>query len=263
MAKIAGILGKMEDQAYYDHLSEKIFHAFNDRFYHEEKGIYGNGGQTSMSLALYLDLVPEDQRDRVIGNLLEEIRNKKYHIDAGVIGTRMMIKALTRLGHSNIMYQIANQPDFPGWGYWVNQGATTLWQTWEGDMSLNHIMFGSIGEWFYAVLGGIRVDPGSPGFGKFILKPEAMDSLEWVDCSFESCLGTITSKWKRLGDRLSWQIEIPVNSSATVYFPLKYGSQITESGRPLTDYAEIGITGKREDHLLLELPSGRYNFETD
>jgi alpha-L-rhamnosidase len=251
----------MEDKEHYDRLSGKIFHSFNDRFYFEEKGIYGNGGQTSMSLALYLDLVPEDQMNRVIRNLLEEIQGKNFHIDAGVVGTRMMIKALTRLGFSDIMYQIANQPDFPGWGYWVNQGASTLWQTWEGNMSLNHIMFGSIGEWFYSSLAGIRIDPENPGFKKIILKPEVTDSLEWVAASHKTQYGNIISHWESKVGNFKWKIEIPVNTKAKVFLPVKYGREVFESGESVKGTEHLKISEIEDDHWVLEIPSGSYEFE--
>jgi len=260
MSLLASRLNKENDMKYYNILADKIYMAFNERFFNKEENIYGNGGQTSISEALYLGLVPDDVKDQVISNLLQEIQDKKYHIDAGVVGTRFMIKALTDLGLSDVMYRIANQPNFPGWGYWIEGGATSMWQTWKGDMSLNHIMFGSIGEWFYNTLAGIRIDPENPGFRRFILKPEVTDSLEWVDCSYESLYGQIDSKWERRDKQFSWHIEIPVNTTALVYLPVKYGTEIRESGKKVKNNPFMKIIEKKGHHWLIEISSGKYDF---
>jgi alpha-L-rhamnosidase len=171
-----------------------------------------------------------------------------------------MIKALTELGFSGLMHRIAGQPDYPGWGDWIEKGATTLWQTWEGDMSLNHIMFGSIGEWFYHSLGGIRPDPEVPGFRHFILKPEPVDSLDWVESSYESVYGKIISNWKNTGETFDWEIKVPVNTTARVHLPYRPDGVILESGEEITENENFRIVEKHDAHLILEVQSGVYNF---
>jgi alpha-L-rhamnosidase len=262
MTEMAGILRKNNDVEHYLELSENIKSAFNKRFLDVENGIYGNGGQTSMAGAVYFNIVPDNIRDMVVENLLKEIEKQEYHIDAGVVGTRYMLKAMSDIGFSNIMYEIANQKDFPGWGYWIGQGATTLWQTWKGDMSLNHIMFGSIGAWFYSVLGGIKYDKTDPGMGRFIIKPEVIDSLEWVNCEYESLYGTIISQWKHEGEKYEQSISVPFNSYAELYLPKKYGDSFTEllGNNPDFNYR---IIEEDENYWMLELKPGEFVFSVE
>ncbi len=261
MSSMAGILGFQEDEVYYKDLAGNIYKAFNRRFYNEETGLYGSGGQTALSGALFLGLVPEGELERVTENLVNEIEKKQYHIDAGVVGTLFMLKGTTELGLSREMYKVANQRDYPGWGNWIERGATTLWQTWDGTMSLNHIMFGSIGEWFYQVAGGIRVDPHRPGFKVFILKPELTDTLEWVKCKYGSVYGQILSEWKRESKSFHWKITVPFNTMAKVFLPVKYGDKITESDQQLNEIKSIRVLDKLDNHWILEVASGIYNFE--
>jgi alpha-L-rhamnosidase len=261
MLEMAIMLEKEEDKKHYNKLREYIFDAFNDRFWDEKKEVYGNGGQTAMSMALYLDLVPEDKKEKVIFGLLNEIGENNEHIDAGVVGTRFMVKTLPELGYSGILYRIVDQKTYPGWGYWVDKGATTLWQTWQGDMSLNHIMFGSIGEWFYSSLGGIRIDPGNPGFRRIILNPDVTERLEWVNSEYESLYGNIVSQWERGEGYFKWNIEIPVNTSARVYLPVKYGKKILESGNLVKNNAELNIMERNRDYWVLKVLSGNFAFQ--
>ncbi len=260
MARMAGDIHLEEDNTYYLDLSKKIYRAFNDRFFNKESGIYGNGGQTSLSMALYLDLVPEAEKGRVLNNLIAEIKENDHYIDAGVIGTRFMLKATTKYGLEDLMYEIADQRDFPGWGNWVERGATTLWQTWEGDMSLNHIMFGSIGEWFYNTLAGIRYDPDEPGYQKIILRPEIPDKLNWVEADHQSLYGTISSHWKKEENAFSWDIAVPVNTTATVCLPVEAGPEVLENGEPVNNSPFIKIVDQNSDLWILEVGSGNYSF---
>jgi alpha-L-rhamnosidase len=122
-------------------------------------------------------------------------------------------------------------------------------------------MFGSIGEWFYEVPGGIRSDLENPGFRKFILKPEATDSLEWVKCQYESLYGTITSNWERKKDHFAWEVEVPVNTTALLYLPVKSGKEKYESGKKLGNTSFIKILDKNNRNWLMEVASGKYFFE--
>ena len=212
-----------------------------------------------MAGAVYLDIIPDNVREKVIENLLSEIEKQNYHIDAGVVGTRYMLKALSDIRRSNIMYEIANQKDFPGWGYWIKEGATTLWQTWKGDMSLNHIMFGSIGAWFYSALAGIKYDQTDPGMRRFLIKPEVTDSLEWVNCEYESLYGTIISQWERGPDGFKHNISVPFNSTAELYLPKKYGDTITELLGNSPDF-HYSMLDENDDYWILELKPGEFVF---
>jgi len=159
-----------------------------------------------------------------------------------------------------VMYRIANQRTFPSWGYWIEKGATTLWQNWDGTQSRNHVMFGSIDEWFYNAIAGIRPDKENPGFKNIIIKPEFIDDLDWAEGSYDTWRGTVKSKWEKNGQAIDLRIEIPANTTAKVYLPGKPENRITENGRNLAQADGVEIIGEQNGRLLVEVQSGRYHF---
>jgi alpha-L-rhamnosidase len=164
LSKMAAISGETSDVSKYRELSENIKTAFNSQYFDEREGKYSHGGQTPMAVALYFDLLEEGEKERVLGNLLTEIERVDGHIDAGVVGTKAVINALLMHDQHRVLFEMADKRNFPGWGYWVDSlGATTLFQNWDGSQSRNHIMFGSIGDYFYKGLAGIQVDENNPG----------------------------------------------------------------------------------------------------
>jgi alpha-L-rhamnosidase len=201
---------------------------------------------------------PEDV-DRIMEQLLADLEARGYHLDTGVVGTKYMLQALTEHGHADVMYEIASKRTFPSWGYWIDQGATTLWQNWDGTQSRNHVMFGSIGEWFYDTLAGIRPDPDQPGFQKIIIRPAFVDGLDWADGSYATWRGTIESAWERTRDGIVLTVSIPANTTAHIYLPSEE-ERIYESGEALDAVSGVSVVRAAGEDLVLKVASGRYRL---
>src|SRR6185369_13156992 len=125
-----------------------------------------------------------------------DIGRKYHHIDTGILGAKYLLNALTENGATDVAYQVASQKTQPSWGWWIEQGATTLWEQWNGADSRNHIMYGDICAWFFKALAGINPDPNAPGFKHFTIKPHVVGDLTWARAKCDSVRGPIESDWK-------------------------------------------------------------------
>jgi alpha-L-rhamnosidase len=218
LAKFAGIAGRRGDQAHYETLAADIKQAFNKRFYRGD-GIYAKGEMMALGCALYQGLVEDSQKAQVVAKLVEAVEASGCKIDFGILGAKYVPRALAAHGHVALAYRMFSQTDFPGWGHWITQGATTLWEAWIGDSSLNHIMFGDISAWMYQYLAGIAPDPEIPGFKHILLAPHPVPGLDWVKAQYDSPQGRISSAWTVKNNQFNWEVEIPPHSTATVLKP--------------------------------------------
>lgn len=259
-AKVAGMLGKGEDARKYNALADQIQKAFMARFYDPATGRFEGNEQCGMATAIYQGLLPESEKRKVMGALVEEIGNRDGHIWAGILGTKYLINALTNNGRADLVYTAATKRDFPSWGHWIEQGATTLWEMWNGDGSRNHIMFGDIGAWFYRALAGINPDPDKPGFKHIIIRPQMLGDLKWAKGLHLSPYGMIRSSWKRSGSGFELSLDIPTNSTATVYVPAVSEGAIVESGKPAAKSDGVKFIGIKEGCAVFEVKSGHYEF---
>lgn len=224
LAKTARLLGKGDDYTKYSTLAAKIKNAFNDKYLDRQTGIYNKGIQTELSVALFWGLVPEDMRTKVADNLAKRVAHDNFHLDVGLLGTKAILNALSDNGHADVAYKVASQEDFPSWGWWIVNGATTLYENWNinatHDLSRNHIMFGEIGAWLYKGLGGIHPDEAQPGFKNVILEPHFVAGLDHFEAEHTGPYGKIISSWKKTGNAIAYTISVPANSSATVRFDI-------------------------------------------
>jgi alpha-L-rhamnosidase len=259
LAKIAGILGNTADEKKYAMLASLIKAAFNKKFFNEKAMTYGNGSQTALSCALFHGLVPDKYRQKIYQKLVEAVHAKDDHIDVGVLGARYIQHALTDQGNAELAYKLVATKTYPGWGYWIENGATTLWEDWKGEASLNHIMFGDVSSWFYKALGGIRPDEKNPGYKHFFIKPEFIGDLTWVKSSYESAHGTIVSNWKRDGKMITHEVTVPTNSQASYVVAAKNKSGVRVNGKSLAEGAFE--TGTGDGKLFIKLPSGTYSVQ--
>ena len=274
LSKIAGILEKSADAKKYSQLSSKIKEAFNKKFFKDDR--YATDNQTCNILPLFLGMVPEDKKQAVLKNLIDDIVVlHNNHLNTGIVGTRYILNVLTKYGQANLAYKLVTQTTYPGWGYMIREGATTLWERWEylaggGMNSHNHIMFGSVDAWLYKVLAGINIDPASPGFGKIIIKPFIVGDLKYVNASVKTIRGMVSSSWTRQDKSLVLDVTFPVNSQAKVHIPKmglkkvivkERGKTVWENGSYLQGIA--GITGgsEDEDYVTFNVGSGLYSFE--
>jgi alpha-L-rhamnosidase len=258
LANMASLLGNKDDVTYYAGLAGNIKNAFNQKYYDPSKGIYDHGGQTPMALALHFDLVEDDQKEKVVNGLLNAIGSKSGHIDAGVVGTKAVLNVLMKYGKSEVLYALADKRDFPGWGYWIDVlGANTMYQNWDGSQSLNHIMFGSIADYFFKGLAGIEANDDRPGFGNFIIRPDFNNDIEWVEAWHESQYGKISSSWKKEGDNKLIEVEIPANTKASVWLKFPANVQVEVDGKVQSTTRKDNSSGS---YAVFELGSGKYNI---
>jgi len=260
VALTAGLLGNTADAQKYAALAASIKTAFNDKFYHANTGLYGNGSQTSLSCALYQGLVEPQNQARVLTNLVAAVEQANNHIDTGILGAKYLLNALLENGRADVAYRIASQKDLPSWGWWMEQGATTLWEQWNGSESRIHIMFGDISAWFYKALAGINPDPAAPAFKHFIVKPNLVGGLTSAKATYNSVQGRIVSDWKCADGRFDWTVTIPANTTATVYVPVADAGSIKESGSPAVEAEGVTLLRVEGDRTLFEVGSGTYRF---
>ena len=230
LAKAAGALHKNEDYIKYKALAEKIKNAINQKYLDPQKAIYAEGYQTELSVPLFWGVVPDSLRKRVAANLADSVAANDYHLDVGILGAKAVLGALSDNGQAETAYKLAAQQTFPSWGWWIVNGATTLYENWnidlKRDLSLNHIMFGEIGAWMYKSLGGIKPDEHEPGFKNILLEPNFADGLNEFYSEHTGPYGKIISSWKRNGKEIEYNITVPANSSALINFPVMKGASV-------------------------------------
>lgn len=252
LSRIARVLGHQQDAQYYKNLAHEIKTAINKKYFDTTKNSYGSGYQTELSMALYWKIVPEGYEEKVAATLAKRVLADSLHLDVGVLGAKAILNALSENGHTDIAYRLATQNTYPSWGWWIVNGATTLYENWNidaaKDISLNHMMFGEIGSWFYKGLGGIKPDPEAPGFQHVLLTPYFVTGLDSFNASHNGPFGTIRSNWRWSGKQVIYQVTIPANSTGTVSFP-KGIHIVLYKGQRLVKPAET-----------FTLPAGRHEF---
>lgn len=260
LANAARLFSKEEDYRYYSDLAEKIRNAINSKYLNRETGIYGSGMQTELSVPLQWGIVPVDMRAKVAANLARRVGADNNHIDVGLLGTKAILNALSENGYADVAYKIASQETFPSWGWWIVNGATTLYENWpidaKSDISMNHIMFGEINAWFYKALGGIHPDPENPGFRNILLKPFFVEGLGSASARHISPYGEIVSEWTRKKKRVVYSITIPANSGASLYLP--DGFVIKEA---MNAQDKKPLTLERNSGGFFIVPPGKYEIE--
>jgi alpha-L-rhamnosidase len=266
MAHYAKLLGKTEDEADFKQKAEEMTAALNAKFFDAGKAQYANGTQTSCVLPLAFGLVPEGSREGVFNRLLDKIANEtKGHIGTGLIGGQWLMRVLSDNGRPDIAYTMATMTDYPSWGYMIAHGATTIWELWNGDTadpgmnSHNHVMLvGDLNLWFHEYLAGIRRD--QPGFKHLRLKPYPVGDLTHVNASHLTPHGAVFSEWKIDGDAFSWRVNVPPNTTATIYVPAASQDVVTESGQPASNIEGLQFVRMDDGAAVYEAASGRYDF---
>ncbi|HBE42816.1 MAG TPA: hypothetical protein DDW27_16760 [Bacteroidales bacterium] len=220
MQTFASVMGDKENERKYSQLAQKLKSLVKAEFW--DKPVKGKiNRQTLFSTLLYHDIIPEDEIEAATDSLRAAIKNgPSGHFSTGIFGTKYVLETLSEYASPEEVFTIVNSTEYPGWGHMIDRGATTVWETWkESDNTYSncHPMFGSITEWFYRWLGGIRPVADEPGFKKFILAPAIPSGFDYVNCSYHSPFGEIISNWKKDGsDGVQYRIKIPEGSTALV-----------------------------------------------
>lgn len=265
MARFSEYTGNGQDKMGFEEAAAKMKDDFNKRFY-DQSGYYGKNTLTENLLALYFGLVEEDQKEKLAHRIVEIIEKENNgHLSTGLVGTQWIMRTLTDMGRADLAYKLATNTTYPSWGYMLENGATTIWELWNGNTahprmnSQNHVMMlGDLLVWYYENLAGIKSKDNA--FQTIVMKPELINGLEYVDASHKSVHGIIASSWKHKKDTFEWDITIPVNTKAQVYIPAKEAKSIREQGKPIADNKEIKVIGQENGRVLIELGSGTYRL---
>ena len=270
MAKFAKLLGKENDAAAYSRTTDEMKAAFNNKFLDKKSIQYNNNSHTANILALAFNLVPSEYKDRIVKNLLQKILGEsESHVGNGLIGGQWLMRTLTYNGHADVAYTLASQSTYPSWGYMVDQGATTIWELWNGDHgdpgmnSGNHVMLlGDLIIWFYENLAGIKADTENPAFKHIIMKPQVLGDLTYVTASYNSIHGEIKSGWKVEDGKFQWDVTIPANTTATVYVPTLQKEDVKEGNKLASNSNNVSFIGWDNTCAVFEIESGEYSFSS-
>lgn len=224
MAKFAAING--DDPAPYEAKADSVLTAINRVYFNPADSTYANGTQAALGVALYSGIVPDDKAQAVADKLNAMITANDYALDFGLLGTKTVLRMLTRYGHFDTAYAMATRTDAPSWGYWIDKcGYTTLPETWTlsprfNDASLNHVFFGDISAWMTNDIAGLNFDPANPGFRHIIFTPHFPEGLDWAEATYNSVRGTVASQWERmLNGEIRLTLTVPAGSTATLRLP--------------------------------------------
>lgn len=266
----ADFLGKTDDATYFQELAEKVEEAFIKTFFDAESGTFQSETQTSYVLPLAFGLVPQEYRQSVIDNLVNDIMVKHDgHLTVGCPGLKWLMQTLTSTGHSDVAYTILTQTTRPSWGYMVAKDGTSIWERWDRDTrdpgmngQSQTILAGYLGAWMYQTLGGIAYDTGQPGFKNIIMHPEPVGDLQWVNAAFESVYGLIVSNWKYENGLFKWKVSVPPNCTAEVYIPTNDAGSIKESDRIIQSNKHVKFIRMEENAAIYEIGSGDFDFSS-
>lgn len=264
ISEIDRILGKEKESKEMDQWTTRIAKRFNTEFFDEKNSIYHGDKptgyrQSANVVSLEYGLVSPENRKVVYENLIQDIHEKGDRLGTGFIGTASLMAYLPE-EDPELAFKLVTQKNYPGWGYMIEQGANSMWETWDGDNSRNHPPFCLISEYFYKYLAGIQVDPENPGFKHFIIKPSIVGDLKFVNAYHDCLYGRIKSNWKSENGKFTMEVSVPVNTTATIFVPAKSASEVLESGQAASK--ANGLEFLREEHgrSVYKAGSGSYSF---
>lgn len=269
MERFANLLNKPGDAKEYSELAAIVYKAYNNKFYNSSLNYYANNTATANLLSLAYGLVPDENKSSVFENIVNKTEKEfNGHISTGLVGAQWTMRLLTQFGRPDIAYKLATNTDYPSWGYMASQGATTIWELWNGNTadpamnSGNHVMLlGDLIIWYYENLAGIKGNPEQPGFKHIIMSPLVTGDLKFVNASFQSPYGLIVNEWKKEGDTFVMKVEIPVNATATLGFPTTNVASITENGKAIQLIKEIKFEKTESNRSYFSVGSGTYSFK--
>jgi len=231
---LARRIGRPEFAARWLALRAEIGDALNARFFDPSTGRYDNGSQTAGLLPLAFGLTPPEHRRKSFDFLVSRITESgRPSLGTGLVGGQWLMRTLTAWGRPDIARALAVREEYPGWGYMIRKGATTIWELWNGDSaeplmnSGNHVMLlGDLLTWIFEDVAGIQ--PAGPGFENIRLRPHFL--FGEVSCSHHSIRGPIGSCWKISGDRVAWEVSLPPNTTASVELPASVAPSLKIDG---------------------------------
>ena len=273
LAKMAAAIGKADDAKQYNELFDQIKAAFNNAYVSADGKIKGET-QTCYLLGLYFDLLPQDKRPAAAKYLIEDLKKRDWHLSTGFVGLSYLLPTLADTSNLDIAYRLLNQDTFPSWGYSIRNGATTIWERWDGWTdekgfqdpgmnSFNHYAFGSVGRWLFNTVAGI--DTEEPGFKRIRIEPKpalapGAGGFTYAKATYDSINGKIISDWKIKDNTFTLNVTIPANTTATVYVPAANVESVKESGRNATKAEAVRFLQAENGKAAFAVGSGTYKF---
>ena len=268
MMQFSKVTGNETDYKDFETLAGKIKEAFNKKYYNEQ-GYYADNSLTNNVIPLYFGMVAKNNTEKVFKNIVYTVEiTNKGHLSNGLVGVQWLMRCLNDYGRPDLAYTIATQKTYPSWGYMVENGATTIWELWNGNTadpkmnSQNHVMMlGDLLIWYYENLAGIKAE--SPAFKQIIMKPEMINGLDQVNASYRSAYGLIKSSYTKTAKTFSWNVTVPPNTTATVYIPASSKDEISEHARMVredTNHGDIKFIKMDNGRAVYEIGSGDYAF---
>ena len=249
VVRTAHTLGLNAEAKEFATIRDKAAEAFHRELYDPATGSYGKFGSNVMALKLG---VPAERKAKVVKALRDNIAEVNDHLDTGIVGTRYLCEILVENGLEDLAYKIINQRDFPSFGWWIEQGATTTWEQWDGGNSRNHPMFGGGIGWFYRDLAGLEATDA--GYRSFEVRPVLPEGLEWVRYSHNTTYGEIDIKWQRKAEDFTLSCVVPVGSTATIWVPFSGAEPRVKLNKNMI------FKGLRDGYALYKVKSGSYTF---
>lgn len=290
VSRMAEVLGNEAEAEEYAKLAEDIRAAFHREFIDEEGRITGDT-QAGYALALHFGLVPDELHDAAVAHMVEAVQRYDGRISTGIQSTIRLMMQLTWNGHADLAYDLALSRRMPSWGYSIDQGATTIWERWDGYVegrgfqnagmnSFNHWALGAVGEWLFRAVGGINPENGDctqrsdfpgaetglspsfePAYKRFLVRPYPGGGLTWANAEYNSIRGPIRTAWRIDDSRLTLNVTIPANTTAIVCVPTKDPATVTESGRPVGEAETVKHLRDEDGCVVYEVGSGEYAFD--
>lgn len=270
MSRISRVLGNEEKAQEYARLFDDIKQAFSNAYVDADGRIHGDV-QTCYVLALHMDLLSDDQRDRAAARLVELIEADDWHLSTGFAGVSYLCPVLTEAGFPEVAYSLLLNESYPSWGYTIRMGATTIWERWDGWTaedgfqspkmnSFNHYSLGSVGEWLYRYVAGLDLGWDGPGYRRVLIRPHPGGGLTHATAQYDSVRGTIRSAWQADNGAFRLDVSLPANTTATISLPVAEGDAVTEDGIPVQEVTSISHVGTGDGRVMLNVSSGDYNF---
>jgi alpha-L-rhamnosidase len=261
-ARSAALLGKTADAETYRALADKVRTAYNARYWDAGTKRYGSVGydgkprvyaQTQNVLPLAFGIVPDGAAADVMRQVNDDIVAHGYHLTTGVYAGRYVMTLLSDYGYADTAYKVATRTDFPSWGYWIENGLSTMAEGWElSSRSWDHHYWASISSYFYQSLAGIRA--AAPGYAHLTIKPVPPHDLASVHAQLEIEQGTIESAWQQADGDFSLQVTIPRGTDAEVWLP-------SPQGRPASTPSGTRFVRRDGTYSVYAVGPGRYRFE--
>ena len=293
MQEMALAIDEKADAEYFGTVFTKAKQAFATHYtdgtgrFRTDAAAYGNGEgyidgalgfdghtQTAYANAIYMKMLTPEM-ENIAGNYIKElIAGNDGKLSTGFLGVKPLLPALSATGHTDEAYKLLLSEEYPSWGFEVVNGANTIWERWNsyikgegftnnaGMNSFNHYAFGSVNEWMFGNMAGIKV--GQAGYRTFTIKPEiAKDGINYTKATYHSINGEIVSSWKKEGTQITLQISVPVNTIANVFIPATGQDKVLENGRAVANNPDLKIKGFSDGYLNLEIGSGVYQFTSE